>query len=88
MFCYLLSAGWQFFCWIVLSALFTTGLCSVIYHRWRQNVVKTKQVANEAQSSVSLKYLPHIEAFCDLFLYRLTVTWNLFVLYDNKAKVC
>ena len=69
MFCYLLSAGWQFFCWIVLSAIFTTGLCSVIYHRWGQNVVKTKQMAHEAWSSVSLKYLPHIEVFCDLFLY-------------------
>ena len=45
-------------------------------------------MAHEAQSSVSLKYLPHIEVFCDLFLYRLTATWNLFVFYDDKAKVC
>ena len=51
-------------------------------------MVKTKQMAHEAWSSVSLKYLPHIEVFCDLFLYRLTATWNLFVFYDDKAKVC
>ena len=42
---------------------------------------KTKQMAHEAQSSVLLKYLPHIEVFCDLFLYRPTATWNLFVFY-------
>ena len=30
--------------------------------------------------------LPHFDVFCDLLLNRPTVTWNLFVLYNNKTN--
>ena len=29
-------------------------------------------------------FLPHFDVFCDLSLNRRTVTWNLFVLYNNE----
>ena len=35
-------------------------------------------------ASMSLIVLSHFYIFCDLLLNRLTVTWNLFVLYDEK----
>ena len=44
------------------------------------------KVANEAQPSVSLMFLPHFEVLCDLLLNRRTATWNLFVLYNKKLK--
>ena len=38
-------------------------------------------------TSVSLMFLPHFDVLCDLLLNRHTVTWNLFVLYnDQKTK--
>ena len=42
---------------------------------------KNKQVAHEAQPSVSLMFLPHFDVLCDLLLNRRTATWNLFVKY-------
>ena len=47
---------------------------------------KNKKVAHEAQSSVSLMFLPHFDVFCDLLLNRRTATWNLFVLCNKKLK--
>ena len=41
---------------------------------------KNKKVAHKAQQSVSLLFFPHLDFFCDPLLYRLTATWNLFVL--------
>lgn len=38
-------------------------------------------------ASMSLIFLSHFYIFCDLLLNRLTVTWNLFVLYDEKKIV-
>ena len=52
---------------------------SVIDHRERQKCGKNKKVAQEAQPSVSLMFLPHFEVICDLLLNRRTATWNLFV---------
>ena len=34
--------------------------------------------------SLSLMFLPHIDVFFDLLLYRPTATWNLFTSYNNK----
>ena len=51
---------------------------------------KNKKVAHEAQPSVSLMFLPHLDVFCDQLLNRRTVTQNLFavfVLYNKEAKV-
>lgn len=33
-------------------------------------------------------FLSHVNVFCDLLLNTLTATWNLFVLFGNKAKCC
>ena len=52
-------------------------VCSVIDHRWRQNVVKTKKW----HTSRRLLFLPHFDVLCDLLLNRPKVTWNLFVFY-------
>ena len=48
---------------------------------------KNKKVAHEAQSSVSLMFLPHFDVLCDLLLNRRTATWNLFVLYNKKIEI-
>ena len=55
-----------------------------IYLTNRFQVVK--KVAYEAQPSVSLMFLPHFDALCDLLLNRSTATWNLFVLYNKELK--
>ena len=39
---------------------------------------KNKKVAQEAQPSVSLMFLPHFDVLCDLLLNRHMATWNLF----------
>ena len=49
-------------------------------------VDEKKKVAHEAQSSVSLMFLPHFDVLCDLLLNRRTATWNLFVLYNKELK--
>ena len=61
-------------------------VCSVIDHRWRQNMVRTKKWHTRRQLSVSLMFLPHSDVFCDLLLNRRTATWNLFVLYNKQAN--
>ena len=48
---------------------------------------KNKKVAHEAQPSVSLMFLPHLDVFCDLLLNRRMATWNLFVLYNKKIQI-
>ena len=48
------------------------------------NCGKNKNVAHEAQPSVSLMLLPHFDVSCDLLLNRRTATWNLFVLYSKE----
>ena len=63
-------------------------VCSVRDHRWRQNDCgKNKEVAHEPQAGVSLMFLPRVDVFCDLLLNRLTVTWNLFVLYNDQKSI-
>ena len=47
---------------------------------------KNKKVADEAQPSVSLMFLPHFDVFCNLLLNRRMETWNLFVLYNKDIK--
>ena len=54
-------------------------VCSVIYHRGRQNVVKTS-VSHSPADCVPLHcFFPHFEVICDLLLNRPLATWNLFV---------
>ena len=65
-----------------------SNVCSVMDHRWSQNVVRTKQVTHEAQPSMLVMFSPHFDVVCDLLLCRSTATWNPFVLYDKKAKYC
>ena len=47
---------------------------------------KNKNVAHEAQLSVSLMFVLHFDVLCDLLLNRCTATWNLFVLYNKELK--
>ena len=42
------------------------------------------KVTHERSPSVSPTFLPHFDVFCDLLLNRRTLTWNLFVLYNNE----
>ena len=60
--------------------------CSVIDHRWRQNVVKTMKWHTSRRRSVSLMFLPHFDVLCDLLLNRPTATWNLFFLYNDQKR--
>jgi len=54
-------------------------MCPVIYHRWRQNVFKTKKSVTDV-----LTTCPYV--LCDLLLDRCTATWNLFVLYNKELN--
>ena len=54
-------------------------VCSVIDHRWRQNVVKTSVTHSACGSCVTSLFLPHFDIICDLLLNRCMATWNLFV---------
>ena len=47
---------------------------------------KNKKVAQTAQPSVSLMFLPHFNVLRDLLLNRRTATWNLFVLYNKEFE--
>ena len=73
-----------------LHVLGLLWICSVIDHRWHQNVVK-KEVAHEPQASVSLMSLPHFDVLCDLLPHRPTATWNplnvvLYMPWSEKKK--
>ena len=64
-------------------------VCSVIDHRWGQNVVKTIMKWHTSRSRVCHWCFYHTDfhVLCDLLLSRPTATWNLFVLYnDQKIK--
>ena len=61
-------------------------VCSVIDHRWRENVVRTKKWHTRRKPSVSLMFLPHFDVFCDLLLNRRMATWNLFVSYNKETN--
>ena len=39
---------------------------------------ENKKVTQEARPGVSLSFLSYFYVWCDLLLYRPTVTWNLF----------
>ena len=43
---------------------------------------KTEKVADQAQPSVSLMFLPHFDVICDLLLNRRTATWNLVLVHS------
>ena len=47
---------------------------------------KNKKVAQTAQPSASLMFLPHFNVLRDLLLNRRTATWNLFVLYNKELE--
>ena len=54
-------------------------VCSVIYHRGRQNVLKTSVTHSRAVREPLLCFFPHFDVICDLLLNRRTAIWNLFV---------
>ena len=59
-------------------------VCSVIDHRWRQNVVRTNNW-HTRRSRVCHWCSYHILTSSVIYYWiRRTVTWNLFVLYNNK----
>ena len=47
---------------------------------------KNKQVAQEAQVSVSLMFLPHFDVVYYLLLNRRMATWNLFVKNNKELQ--
>ena len=47
---------------------------------------KNKKVAHEAIAECFTDVLTTFDVFCDLLLNRATVTWNLFVLYNNETS--
>ena len=55
-----------------------------------QNVVRTRKSNANASpcASVSLKFLPHLDVFCDELLNRRTVTRNVFLHNKESKKVC
>ena len=59
-------------------------LCSVIDHRWRQNVVRTNKW-HTRRSRVCHWCSYHILTSSVIYYWiRRTATWNLFVLYNNE----
>ena len=63
-------------------------VCSVIDHRWRQNVVKTKKW-HTRRSRVCHWCSYHILTSSVIYYWiRRTATWNLFVLYNNEKPFC
>ena len=59
-------------------------ICSVIDHRWRQNVVRTKKW-HTRRSRVCHWCSYHILTSSVIYYWiRRTATWNLFVLYNNE----
>ena len=57
-------------------------ICSVIDHRWTQNVVRTKRGAHKPQPGVSLMFLSQFYVICDLLWNRPMETRYLF---DNSV---
>ena len=59
-------------------------VCSVIDHRWRQNVVRTKKW--HARRSRVCHWCSYYILTSSVIYYwiRRTATWNLFVLYNNE----
>ena len=47
---------------------------------------KNKKVAQKAQPSGSLMFLPHFNVLRDLLLNRRMATWNLFVFYNKELE--
>ena len=59
-------------------------ICSVIDHRWRQNVVRTKKW-HTRRSRVCHWCSYHVLTSSVIYYWiRRTATWNLFVLYNNE----
>ena len=61
-------------------------ICSVIDHRWCQNVVMTKRWHKRRSPSVSLMFLPHFNVFCDLLLNKRTATKKSYLFYMIKKQ--
>ena len=76
------------FC-VTLKSLFQLAETDSMFSNWSQMTsnVNTKE-AHEAQTSVSLMFIPHFDVICDIFLWRRAATWNPFVIHDKKANCC
>ena len=59
-------------------------VCTLITHRWGQNMVRTKKYATSCRRVAWLMFLPCFDVLCALSEYRPTAKWNLFVLYNNQ----
>ena len=55
------------------------GICLLIDHRRRQNVVRTSVTHSAIALCATFLFLPHFDVICDLLLNRRMATWNLFV---------
>ena len=53
--------------------------CTVIDHRWRHSVWRTKSHALDCVSCLLFLFFTHYDVICDLLQYRRTQKWNLFV---------
>ena len=61
-------------------------VCSVIDHRWRQNVVRTKsRTRGDSRVCHALTFLPHFDVLCDLLLNRRTAH-GLYLFYITKKR--
>ena len=49
---------------------------------------KNKKVADDAELTMSLTFLPHFDILCDLLLCAPTAIWNFFLLYNEGPKNC
>ena len=54
-------------------------VCSVIYHRGRQDVVRISVTHSAIASCATFLFLPHFDVICDLLLNRRTAKRILFV---------
>ena len=53
-------------------------VCSVIDHRWRQNVIRTKKWHTRRSQVCHWCCYQQFDVLCDLLLNRHTAAWNLF----------
>ena len=60
-------------------------VCTVIDHRWRYGVWRTKKYARDVVECSDFLFFTRYGVICDLLQYRSTKKWNLFVSYHNKV---
>ena len=61
--------------------------CSVIDHSWLKNVVMKKKTDGTRGAAKSLMFLPHLNVFCDLYLYTFRQC-GIFCFIWKQSKMC